>query len=108
LAEGAVKAEDAAIELSDGRETVLRIVLKEGRNREVRRMMARLGYKVKRLRRVRIGGLTDEGLEVGRFRALTRGEVASLWRGDEPGPGGESRRGASGKQDRRRRGGRKK
>jgi 23S rRNA pseudouridine2605 synthase len=103
LAEGAVKAEDAAIQFSDGHETVLRIVLREGRNREVRRMMARLGYRVKRLRRVSIGSLTDEGLEVGRFRPLTREEVAGLWRGDESGPGEESRRDSPRKQDRRRR-----
>ncbi len=64
-----------------GRQTsVVDITLREGRNRQVRRMLARLGHKVKRLTRVRIGRLTARGLGVGRYRRLTPDEVRYLKR----------------------------
>lgn len=53
----------------------LRLVLTEGRKREVRRMLAALGYSAVRLVRVRIGGLRMEGLKPGEWRRLTDGEV---------------------------------
>lgn len=58
----------------------LEITLREGRNRQVRRILARLGHKVRRLTRVRLGPLTLRGLGPGRFRALTRAELAGLLR----------------------------
>jgi 23S rRNA pseudouridine2605 synthase len=58
----------------------LEITLREGRNRQVRRILARLGHKVRRLTRVRLGPLNLRGLGPGRFRALTRAEVAGLLR----------------------------
>lgn len=59
--------------------TWLEITLKEGRNREVRRMLARLGYKVRVLRRTRIGWMQDPRLKTGRFRRLTKEEVARFY-----------------------------
>jgi 23S rRNA pseudouridine2605 synthase len=59
--------------------TWMEITLKEGRNREVRRILARLGYKVRVLRRVRIGWLEDVRLKTGRFRRLAPGEVARFY-----------------------------
>jgi 23S rRNA pseudouridine2605 synthase len=59
--------------------TWLEITLKEGRNREVRRILARLGYKVRILRRIRIGWLEDLRLKTGRFRRLTSGEVTRFF-----------------------------
>jgi pseudouridine synthase len=53
----------------------LRLVLTEGRKREVRRMLAALGYSAVRLARVRIGGLRLEGLRPGQWRRLTDQEV---------------------------------
>lgn len=59
--------------------TVLEITLREGRNREVRRVLARSGYVVRSLRRIKIGWLSDPRLKPGRYRRLSRGEVARLY-----------------------------
>ncbi len=58
--------------------TLLEITLREGRNREIRRILLRLGHKVRRLKRVAIGPITDRGLKIGNFRILTNREVAYL------------------------------
>jgi 23S rRNA pseudouridine2605 synthase len=57
---------------------VLEITLREGRNREIRRMLARLGHQVKKLRRIAIGPVQLKGVASGQWRELTRGEVAAL------------------------------
>ncbi len=61
-----------------GKYTWLEVVLTEGKNREVRRMIEVVGFKVLKLVRTRIGLLTLEGLEVGKWRTLTPSEVAGL------------------------------
>ena len=58
--------------------TSLEIGLTEGRNREIRRMLARLGNKVTRLKRTAIGPLTDRGVKIGGYRTLAAREVARL------------------------------
>ena len=58
--------------------TRLIVTLKEGQNREIRRMMARLGLKVRRLQRIALGPLTIKGLGVGEWRLLTSQEAAKL------------------------------
>jgi 23S rRNA pseudouridine2605 synthase len=59
-------------------ERVLRLVVHEGRNRQVRRMCEAVGLSVQRLVRTRIGPLADQRLGPGRWRRLTPGEVRSL------------------------------
>ena len=59
---------------------LLRLVIHEGRNRQVRRMCETVGYPVQRLVRTRIGPLTDRKLKPGRWRALTTDEVRTLER----------------------------
>lgn len=78
----AVKAKAAAVEIvkRDRERTSLRITLREGRNREIRRMMARLGHHVHRLRREAIGPLRLKGVAVGEWRELTRIEIQALRR----------------------------
>lgn len=56
----------------------LLVTLREGRNREIRRVFARLGHPVKSLIRVRIGNLTTTGLRSGAYRALRKGEIQEL------------------------------
>lgn len=59
-------------------QSLLEITLTEGRNRQVRRMLARLGKRVRHLTRVQMGPLTLKGLGVGKYRALTASEVRAL------------------------------
>jgi len=72
---------------------VLRIVIHEGRNRQVRRMCESVGHPATRLVRTRIGPLTDHSLKPGQWRPLTDDEVralaaeASRPTPDEPGSG---------------------
>jgi 23S rRNA pseudouridine2605 synthase len=56
----------------------IELVLHEGRNRQVRRMVEAVGHRVKRLHRSRYGPLTLEGLEPGAWRELEASEVERL------------------------------
>jgi 23S rRNA pseudouridine2605 synthase len=56
----------------------LRIVIHEGRNRQVRRMCEAIGHPVRRLVRTRIGPVTDRSLKPGAWRHLTPGELRAL------------------------------
>ena len=58
--------------------TWLRVVLREGRKRQVRRVAAMLGHPVRRLVRVRIGPLDLGDLQPGQWRKLTDAEVKAL------------------------------
>jgi 23S rRNA pseudouridine2605 synthase len=58
--------------------TFLEITIKEGRNRQVRRMVEAVGAKVLKLVRTEIGSLRIGDLEVGKYRELTEDEVAKL------------------------------
>ncbi|HEX4217277.1 MAG TPA: pseudouridine synthase [Acidimicrobiales bacterium] len=58
--------------------TLLRIVIHEGRNRQVRRMCEAIGHPVRRLVRTRIGPLADPSLGPGTWRRLTAAEVRNL------------------------------
>ena len=64
-----------------GKYTWLEVVLAEGKNREVRRMIEAVGFKVLKLVRTGLGALTLSGLEVGKWRELTRSEVEALRKG---------------------------
>ncbi len=58
----------------------LQVTLREGKNREIRRVFHSVGFKVVELRRSRIGTLNDRGLRIGYWRALTRDEIEELMR----------------------------
>lgn len=62
----------------DEREGVLRITIREGRNRQVRRMCEAVGHPVRRLARTRIGTIADRQLKPGEWRELTEPEVRRL------------------------------
>lgn len=56
----------------------MRVVLVEGKNREIRRVFAYYGIGIKSLARVRIGPITDPSLAVGQWRDMSAQEVSSL------------------------------
>lgn len=74
LEEGRAKAAHVRVEAPNK----LRVVLTQGINRQIRRMFAALGYKVKRLTRVRLGSLRLGRLARGAWRELTAREVEAL------------------------------
>jgi 23S rRNA pseudouridine2605 synthase len=79
LAEGFARAERAYAKSLQKESTLLELVLREGKNREIRRILARVGHKVLRLTRIAVGPVRLGTLPSGACRRLTREEVASLW-----------------------------
>lgn len=73
-----VKAAQIKVVSREAQKTKMLIRLREGRNREIRRMLARLGYRVHRLQRVGLGPLLLKGVGLGQWRPLRRDEVAVL------------------------------
>jgi 23S rRNA pseudouridine2605 synthase len=79
-APGALRTLRQGVELDDGltapaevgvlAEGVLRLVIHEGRNRQVRRMCSAIGHPVQRLVRTRIGPIRDQNLPPGKWRTL--------------------------------------
>jgi 23S rRNA pseudouridine2604 synthase len=55
-----------------------RIILKQGLNRQIRRMCETLGFKVTSLRRVRVMNFTLKGIELGKWRFFTADEIKLL------------------------------
>ena len=78
LAEGFAKVADIRIKRKQKNTTDLVIVLDEGRNREIRRLLAAVEHKVLRLKRIAIGNLKLGDLPTGAYRELTSKEVAQL------------------------------
>ncbi len=78
IAEGLVKVEGAKVLKTRGRATELEITLKEGKNREIRRILARLGHKVQQLKRIAIGPLRLGEMPSGAYRKLTVEELKKL------------------------------
>ena len=87
---GVLRALREGVELDDGRTApakastvapdVIRLVIHEGRNRQVRRMCEAVGHPVRRLVRVRIGPVRDQHLAPGEWRVLEPPEIRSLER----------------------------
>lgn len=80
LAEGIARVEDIRILSHHKESTILEMVLSEGQNREIRRVLARLGHKVLRLIRIAVGPIRLGNLPPGASRPLSRDEVAALWK----------------------------
>jgi 23S rRNA pseudouridine2605 synthase len=83
LSDGHVKARRVKRLKSQGESTWLEIVLSEGKNREIRRMLAKLNHKVLRLKRVAIGPIGIGTLRSGKSRPLRAEEVNRLRRSCE-------------------------
>ena len=78
LAEGKTGRASVKILKRGHKESLIEVAIRQGLNRQVRRMLAKVGLPVRTLTRTRIGRLNSRGLGVGNFRALTKTEVAYL------------------------------
>lgn len=78
FAEGLFRVERAKALRKQGKSTILEIELKQGRNREIRRLLAKAGHKVLRLKRVRFGPLKLGELPSGYSRPLRSEELREL------------------------------
>ncbi|MCP4189630.1 MAG: rRNA pseudouridine synthase [Planctomycetaceae bacterium] len=78
LSDGKVRAQAVQMKRAHESKSVLEIVLTEGRNREIRRMLAQVGHKVQQLTRIAIGSLRLGELPIGAHRELTKDEVRRL------------------------------
>lgn len=78
LSDGKVRAKRARFAGSQGEATTLELVLAEGKKREIRRMLAKLGHKVMSLTRIAIGPVVLKGLSSGEHRPLSRSEIDLL------------------------------
>ncbi len=96
FAEGFAHAKHVRVRRAHKQSAVLEIVLDEGRNREVRRLLARIGHKVIRLQRVAIGPLRLGALQPGESRPLLHTEVEELYHAAREGasknPSGDRRK----------------
>jgi 23S rRNA pseudouridine2605 synthase len=86
LSDGRVRAKKVRRLKPQGNSTWLRVVLAEGKNREIRRMMAKLGHKVMRLRRIAIGPVLLDRLPRGKARRLSGPELEALRKAARPRP----------------------
>ncbi len=80
LEDGIAKAADAGYIRSMKGRSLLKLTLKEGRKREIRRLCEAVGYPVHRLIRIRFGTVRLAGLDTGDWRILESGEVKELLR----------------------------
>ena len=85
---------DLVILKRDRDRTRLYIALREGRNRQIRRIMDHVDHPVRKLRRVQMGPLKLKGLAVGEWRELTPGELGALRRAASGGPTASTKVGA--------------
>jgi 23S rRNA pseudouridine2605 synthase len=77
-----LRATRATLLRAGGKNSWIEIVLEEGRNRQIRRMLEGCGVEVLRLIRVAIGGVELGALAKGAAREMTRAEVEMLGRGE--------------------------
>jgi 23S rRNA pseudouridine2604 synthase len=75
---GGEKTQPCEIKIEPGTKRVFRVVLKQGLNRQIRRMCNKFGYQVIKLQRVRIMHITLGGLQPGEWRDLTEDEMEVL------------------------------
>lgn len=78
LAEGPTGGMQIRVERAGKERSHLKVTLREGRNREIRRVFAKLGLPVLELKRIRIGELSLHGLRPGEWRFLSPDEVRDL------------------------------
>jgi len=86
LDDGPARALAARVVDRNGGQTLVEVVMGEGRNREVRRLFEALGHPVRSLARTAIGPVRDPDLKPGEWRRLSIEEVRALYRAGDGGP----------------------
>ncbi len=85
LADGPAAARSARLIDRHGDSALVEIVMTEGRNREVRRMLDEIGHPVRRLVRTAFGPIADRSLKPGEWRDLSIDEVRAIYAAGTPG-----------------------
>jgi 23S rRNA pseudouridine2605 synthase len=78
LEDGPVTVSQAKVTSSHGERSIVELVIHEGRNRIVRRLLDQVGHPVRRLSRTAIGPVRLQGLKPGSLRELDASELGSL------------------------------
>lgn len=89
LEDGITQPAEVMLVAQGGGESRLRITITEGRNRQVRRMLAAIGHPVRRLKRVAIGPIRLGELSLGAARRLSEGQLQALREAAGLPPGGD-------------------
>ena len=78
LEDGPVQVHDCEVVSTQGQRSIVELVIHEGRNRIVRRLLAEVGHPVRRLTRTAIGPVRLQGLRSGELRELTPEELGPM------------------------------
>lgn len=78
LAEGLAKVKKVIFKKRVKNQSILEMILDEGKNREIRRVLAKVGHKVQRLVRIAVGPIRLGDMPVGAYRPLTKEEIQSV------------------------------
>ena len=78
FAEGKTSSESVRILRSGVKESLIEIIIRQGLSRQVSRMLAKVGLSLKSIKRTQLGKLDDKGVGIGKFRTLTKSEIAYL------------------------------
>ena len=89
LEDGKTQPAEVMAVAQGGGESRLRIIISEGRNRQVRRMCEKIGHPVRRLKRVAVGPIRLGELSLGEMRRLSRGQLQALREAAGLPPGGD-------------------
>jgi 23S rRNA pseudouridine2605 synthase len=84
LKDGTALAPCRVVPLKQGNNSWYEVTLTQGKNRQIRQMFESVGHPVLKLRRIRIGFLTGNGIAPGEYRFLSRSEVARILRLGNP------------------------
>ena len=80
LEDGVTAPAEINLIYADKNSATLEITIREGRNRQIRRMLAAVGCNVKNLTRIKFAFLTLDGIESGKYRRLTSKEIKKLYK----------------------------
>ncbi|TWT99679.1 Ribosomal large subunit pseudouridine synthase B [Botrimarina colliarenosi] len=84
LDEGRVAFANIKVKSTKKSSAILEVILDEGRNREIRRVLARVGHKVQKLERIAVGPVRLGEMPSGAYRPLTREEITALVEATQP------------------------